>query len=91
MLLHPVPELNGADQEHALDAGEPIADRLWFLEVRATNGRAAIGEVRQGLRRAREEHDVAGVQPVKDELRRLAAKVARCTGDGNDHAILRHS
>ena len=65
--------------------GERVADRLRLVEVSPTNGGAAIGEVREGLGRAGQEHNVAGVESVDDEPRRLAAEVARCTGDGNDH------
>ena len=90
MLLHPVPELDGADQQHALDSVKRVADRLRLVEVRATNGGAAIGEVGEGLRRAGQKHDVAGVEAAEDELRRPAAEVAGCTGDGNDHATLHH-
>ena len=72
-------------------SGERIADRLRLVEVSPVNGGAAIGEVSEGLRGAGQEHHLAGVQSVDDELRRLAAKVAGCTGDGNDHRILRHS
>ena len=91
MLLHSVPELGRADQQHALDVLQRVADRRRLVEVSPTNGGAPIGEVSEGLGGAGQEHQVTGVQSVDDELRRLAAKVAGCTGDGNDHRILHHS
>ena len=91
VLPHSVPKLDTTDQEHALDPSERVADRLRLVEVSPANGGAAIGEVREGLRRAGQEHNVAGVESVDDEPRRLAAEVARCTGDGNNHGNLRHS
>ncbi len=85
VLLETPSDVHRADQEDAVGARERRPERLRLIEVAEAHIDPALSEVRELLRRARDEHDVGGRQLLEHETGGETAQLAGGAGDQDAH------
>ena len=87
MLLGAALEIDRADQQRAVDAGERVGERGRLGEVRVPHDRTTLGERGERFRRPRQQHDVGGVEVLEEQVGHLPAEVAGRSGNRDGHGL----
>src|ERR1700731_2236106 len=89
MLADPATDGIGTDQERPAPARKGVAQRRRVVEVAVANVGTAGAQLAQGLRTARDEHEVLRREALQQLFSDEATKVARRSCDDDAHGNLR--